>query len=417
MAAEPLHALSFTTHALCGQSESSRGRSLFEVEVEVDLSKRLNQISPDEMDTEFVCPSCQQPLTEVRTSNGIFWSCEKCGGCAVGVELLRRTFTSESINPLWFHALRGEGQTGRNCPACRNPMTEVKLSGDAEIKVDVCRLCHFVWFDATEVENLVPRSVSPPKPELPQKAREAIALAKVEQLAEQARGTDFDSSPPDESWKTIAGFLGMPVEFDAAPQDRHPWTTWILCTAIIAASAFAFTRLHEIVAQFGLIPAQATRLHGLTFLTAFFLHAGPVHLIGNMYFLFVFGDDVENFLRPLRYLALIALAAFIGDLAHIAVDPHSQIPSIGASGGIAGVITFYALKFPHVRLRFLLRWGFVWFRWIRLPAWFVFILWILFQLIGAWEQKAGISSVSSFAHLGGALTGLVAWLRWRGSGD
>jgi membrane associated rhomboid family serine protease/Zn-finger nucleic acid-binding protein len=415
MAAEPLHALSFTTHALCGQSESSRGRSLFEVEV--DLSKRLNQISPDEMDTEFVCPSCQQPLTEVRTSNGIFWSCEKCGGRAVGVELLRRTFTSESINPLWLHAIRGEGQTGRNCPACRNPMTEVKLSGDAEIKVDVCRLCHFVWFDATEVENLVPRSVSPPKPELPQKAREAIALAKVQQLAEQARGTDFDSSPPDESWKTIAGFLGMPVEFDAAPQDRHPWTTWILCTAIIAASAFAFTRLHEIVAQFGLIPAQATRLHGLTFLTAFFLHAGPVHLIGNMYFLFVFGDDVENFLRPLRYLALIALAAFIGDLAHIAVDPHSQIPSIGASGGIAGVITFYALKFPHVRLGFLLRWGFVWFRWIRLPAWFVFILWILFQLIGAWEQKAGISSVSSFAHLGGALTGLVAWLRWRGSGD
>jgi len=67
------------------------------------------------------------------------------------------------------------------------------------------------------VENLVPRSVSPPKPELPQKAREAIALAKVQQLAEQARGTDFDSSPPDESWKTIAGFLGMPVEFDAAP--------------------------------------------------------------------------------------------------------------------------------------------------------------------------------------------------------
>ena len=365
------------------------------------------------MDTEFVCPSCQLPLTEVRTSNGIFWSCEKCGGRAIGVELLRRTFTPESINPLWLHALRGEGQTGRNCPACRNPMTEVKLSDDAEIKVDVCRLCHFVWFDATEVENLVPRSVPPPKPELPQKAREAIALAKVQELAEQARGTDFDSSPPDEWWKEIAAFLGMPIEFDAVPQARTPWATWTLCAAIIVASIFAFTRLHEIVSQFGLVPAQATRLHGLTFITAFFLHAGPIHLIGNMYFLFVFGDDVENFLRPFRYFVLIALAAFIGDLMHIAIDPNSQIPSIGASGGIAGVITFYALKFPHARLGFLFRWGFVWFRWIRLPAWFVFILWILFQLIGAWEQKAGISSVSSFAHLGGAAVGLVAWLLWR----
>src|SRR6266404_2741100 len=121
----------------------------------------------------------------------------------------------------------------------------------------------------------------------------------------------------------------------------------------------------------------------------------------------------KNFLRPLRYLALIALAAFIGDLAHIALDPRSQTPCIGASGGIAGVITFYALNFPQMRLAFLMRWGFVRFHWIRLPAWFVFVLWILFQLIGTLEQKAGMSSVSSAAHLGGAAVGILAWLVWR----
>jgi len=136
-----------------------------------------------------------------------------------------------------------------------------------------------------------------------------------------------------------------------------------------------------------------------------------------MYFLLAFGHAVENFLRPLRYLALIALAAFIGDLAHIALDPRSQIPCIGASGGIAGVITFYALNFPRMRLAFLMRWGFIWFRWIRLPAWFVFVLWILFQIIGTLEQKAGMSSVSSAAHLGGAAVGLAAWFVWRKSND
>jgi membrane associated rhomboid family serine protease len=99
---------------------------------------------------------------------------------------------------------------------------------------------------------------------------------------------------------------------------------------------------------------------------------------------------LKIFCGPLRYLALIAFAAFIGDIAHIFVDPHSTTPCIGASDGIAGVITFYALKFPQVRLGFLLRY-FFYFRWIRLPAWFVFIHWILFQMIGAWEQKAGIS--------------------------
>ena len=213
--------------------------------------------------------------------------------------------------------------------------------------------------------------------------------------------------------KQIAAFLGVPVEFDTVPQARRPWATWLLGTLIIGASVFAFTRLHEMVSQFGLIPAEATRLHGLTFVTSFFLHAGIIHLVGNMYFLFVFGDDVENFLRPFRYLLLIALATFVGDLAHIALDPRAQTPCIGASGGIAGVITFYALNFPRFRLGFLMRWGFVWFHWIRLPAWFVFILWIFFQLIGTLEQRAGISSVSSVAHLGGATVGVVAWLLWR----
>jgi membrane associated rhomboid family serine protease/Zn-finger nucleic acid-binding protein len=360
-----------------------------------------------------LCPRCNVPLKEVRTSQGIFWACENCGGRALTVELLRRTFTPESINPLWLHAISGEGKSGRLCPSCRKPMLEVTLSENAQVDVDVCQHCHFVWFDAHDMDTLAPRELTASAPDLPQEARESIAMEKVKQLAEEARGTDFDSAPPDEGWKQIAGFFGVPVEFEAPEEERNPWATWLLSAAIICASVLAFPHLRDVVQRFGLIPAEAARLDGLTFVTSFFLHAGIIHLVGNMYFLLVFGDNVEDFLRPLRYLALIALAAFIGDLAHIAINPQSQVPCIGASGGIAGVITFYALNFPHVRLEFLMRWGFVWFRWIRLPAWSVFVLWIFFQLIGALEQKAGISSVSSVAHLGGAAVGVIAWLLWR----
>lgn len=363
--------------------------------------------------SDLLCPRCNVPLEEVRTSHGVFWACENCAGRALTVELLRRTFTPESINPLWLHAISGEGKSGRLCPSCRNPMLEVALSGSAQVDVDVCQHCHFVWFDAHEMDTLAPRQSPVSVSELPQKAREFIAIEKIKQIAEEARGTDFDSAPPDEAWKQIAGFFGLPVEFEAPEEERKPWATWLLSAAVICVSLLAFPHLRDVVQRFGLIPAQATRLDGLTFVTSFFLHAGIIHLVGNMYFLLVFGDNVEDFLRPLRYLTLIALAAFIGDLAHIAVDPQSQIPCIGASGGIAGVITFYALNFPRVRLEFLMRWGFVWFRWIRLPAWSVFVLWIFFQLIGALEQKAGMSSVSSFAHLGGAAVGVVAWLIWR----
>jgi membrane associated rhomboid family serine protease/Zn-finger nucleic acid-binding protein len=362
---------------------------------------------------ELLCPRCNVPLKEVRTSGGVFYGCDICGGRAVTIELLRKRFTPESINPLWLHAMRGEGRIGLSCPSCRQPMIGVVLSDQAEVNVDVCQHCHFIWFDAHEVDTLIPRQPEPVNPELPQQAREMLAIAEVERLAKQAEGSDLDSAAPEESWKQIAGFLGMPVEFDEPKEQRRPWATWLLSAAIICASLLAFSNLREVVQRFGLIPAEATRLNGATFVTSFFLHAGIIHLAGNMYFLLAFGHAVENFLRPLRYLALIALAAFIGDVAHIALDPRSHTPCIGASGGIAGVITFYALNFPRLRLAFLMRWGFVWFHWIRLPAWFVFVLWFLFQIIGTLEQKAGMSSISSAAHLGGGAVGFLAWVIWR----
>ena len=164
------------------------------------------------METEFFCPRCNLSLKEVRMSHGVFWTCDKCGGRAVGLELLRRTFTPESINPLWRHTISGEGKVGPRCPSCRRPMIDVALSENAAVNVDVCRLCHFVWFDTHEVETLVPRPLPAAFPEMPQATREAIAMLKVQELAEEARGSDFDSAPPDEQWKQVAAWWGMPIE-------------------------------------------------------------------------------------------------------------------------------------------------------------------------------------------------------------
>ena len=191
--------------------------------------------------------------------------------------------------------MRGEGRVGLPCPSCRQPMIGVALPDRTEINVDVCQHCHFIWFDAHEVETLVPRQPEPVVPELPQKAREMVAIAEVERLSKLAEGPDLDSVAPEESWKQIAAFLGMPVEFDASEEQRRPWATWLLSTAIICASLLAFLHLREVVQRFGLIPAESTRLSGLTFVTSFFLHAGIIHLAGNMYFLLTFGHAVENF--------------------------------------------------------------------------------------------------------------------------
>src|SRR5207245_5981471 len=175
---------------------------------------------------------------------------------------------------------------------CRNAMFEVALDSSSGIKIEVCRICEFVWFDAGETQTLQARPLPKPPVPLPQKMRETIALAKVQQLAEQARGSDFDSAPPDEWWKSIAAFFGMPVEFDAPAQERRPVVTWFLAAVIISASVHAFFHLQEAVQLFGLIPEQALRLHSLTLVTSFFIPGDVIYFYGTMYFLIYIVTDV-----------------------------------------------------------------------------------------------------------------------------
>jgi Zn-finger nucleic acid-binding protein len=210
-------------------------------------------------------------LTELRTGNGVIWRCEKCDGRAVGLQLLRRTFTPESINPLWLHAIHHEGRSARPCPSCGNGMFEVALDSSSGIKVEVCRIWEFVWFDAGETQTLRARPLPEPKPQvvLPREAREAIALAKVQQLAEQARGSDFDSAPPDEWWKSIAGFFGMPVEFDAPAKKRRPAVTWLLAGLIVTAWHFRRRKSAFCGVTFIIFAGFGCR-HGLSSCSGFF---------------------------------------------------------------------------------------------------------------------------------------------------
>ena len=152
------------------------------------------------------------------------------------------------------------------------------------------------------------------------------------------------------------------------------------------------------------------RHYGLTFITSFFLHGGIIHLLGNLYFLLIFGDNVEDFLGKAKYLLLIGLSAFAGDILHIVADPRAQVPSIGASGGIAGVLVYYCLQFPKAKVGLL-----IWFRWIRIPVGWMLAFWVAGQILGTVKQLSGFGSVSALAHLGGAIVGVLFW--WVGKGN
>ena len=271
---------------------------------------------------------------------------------------------------------------------------------EPSLSLDTCKPCALAWFDPAEFET-IPEGAIESVDELELRGRQALAEYQLEQMAKQTRAED---PLPDSGWKWLPAAFGFPVELDEADSGKVAWATWSLCAAIALVSLIAFSDLRATVWNFGLVPAKLWRYGGFTFISSFFLHGGWLHLIGNLYFLALLGNNVEAFLGARRFLLLMILATLMGDGLHIMLDPRSTVPSIGASGGISGIIAFYALQFPRARIGFLTR-----FRWIQLPAWGAFVIWMLMQLWGAVAQYAGFSNVSAFAHLGGVGMGAVFW--------
>ncbi len=362
----------------------------------------------------FTCPVCKIKLIKGKTIFGVLWGCPDCKGKAVGISLLRKTVDKQAVNRIWNAAFDENAPHVKSCPGCEKSMREVAIpyKGDPLV-LDVCRQCQFIWFDQGEMETL-PDSPPEPKPsdldeKLPVEVREELAMMQVNRIRKEARDS---MEAPEESWKTIVAFFGMPVEFDQNPVSRLPVLTWLLGALIVGVSIYTLRDLQPAIDAYGLLPAEAMRSGGLTFLTSFFLHGGIVHLLGNLYFLLVFGDNVEDYLGSFGYALLILFATLAGGVLHVGFDPRLDIACIGASGGISGIIVFYALQFPHVRVG-LLYLFFYRFFWFKMPVYVAALIWLVIQIWGLTNQVQGFTNVSALAHLGGAAVGLIFWIIYR----
>ena len=281
---------------------------------------------------------------------------------------------------------------------------------DHGVLLDLCKGCQFVWFDTGELDELPQAPVAVASEPMSDKAREAVALARL-RLDEIRHAAGADEGEPEEPWQWIPAVLGMPVELDARPVQHKPWL--IVGLAAVLAIVYLLTagNLDQAFHNWGFIPAQPWRMGGLTFFTCFFVHVGLFHLAGNLYFLLVFGRHVEDYLGMKRCALLLMLATCAGGMLHGWLDSRADIPCGGASGGISGLIIFYALRFPHARLGLFLRFGW-YFQWCQMSALAAVGFWIALQLTGAFVQVQGIDNVSYLGHLGGATVGLAAWLLW-----
>jgi len=207
---------------------------------------------------------------------------------------------------------------------------------------------------------------------------------------------------------------------DLNPTRRTPLLTWGLIALNVIVFLWELTlpeqALMQIFSRISVVPAQAAAAPlaletQLDVLRSMFLHGSWAHLLGNMLYLYLFGDNLEDrFGRPL-FLLLYVVSGYAAVIAQVLIDATSEIPLVGASGAIAGVLGSYLVLFPNVRVRGIIPLGFF-SRLAEWPAWVVLLLWFGLQLFSGFAslgpQMGG--GVAFFAHIGGFLCGALLTL-------
>ncbi len=197
---------------------------------------------------------------------------------------------------------------------------------------------------------------------------------------------------------------------DENPTRSFPIVTIGLIAANVAVFVLSFGQMADPEAFFstyGLIPARLTASPVAEYphvFTAMFLHGGFMHLAGNMLYLWIFGNNIEDALGKLGFLLFYLVSGVLAALGHVLTDPGSPLPMVGASGAIAGVLGAYMVLYPAARVKTLIFLGFF-MTVARIPAWILLGLWILLQVGSSLSMPTDGGGVAWFAHIGGFVVG------------
>jgi membrane associated rhomboid family serine protease len=213
---------------------------------------------------------------------------------------------------------------------------------------------------------------------------------------------------------------------DNVPTRRFPVVTVGLiavCVAVwvleLLGPAFGVSR-GEIFVYAGMIPFEISHTTDIvandpvtwwaSLFTSMFLHGGWLHIIFNMLFLWIFGNNVEDTMGKAKFLIFYLLCGLAASTAQVAIDPSSMVPTIGASGAIAGVLGAYIVLFPHAKVLSVIP-LFVFFPVIMVPAWILLLIWFGVQLLQGITSLGVQTEVAFFAHVGGFVAGaLLVWV-------
>jgi len=332
--------------------------------------------------------------------------CLKCMGMWFEPGELARASGLKISETATGRALADAKRTPYRCPSCAVPLYERELDPGSGIIIDQCPRCSGLFLDRDEFGRA-------------QRHFRAKGAPRLKRQAAPAAPREEEPVEVDDDFVPLAVFqylTGLPVEVGIPQTLFPPAVMTVLIVNVVLFVAAAVAGLDGWIKLLGLVPADVVvGRHLWTFVTSMFMHGGVLHIIGNSYFLYIAGDNVEERLGWLKFLGFYLVCGLVAGLAHVVGSPGSTTPAVGASGAISGVLGAYLVFFPHTRflMRWLCRWGFI-IRTLKfeVPAYGYLVLWLLLQLLFA---SLGTEGVAWWAHVGGFAcgVGIACYVRWR----
>jgi membrane associated rhomboid family serine protease len=342
------------------------------------------------------CPRCSYPLAQQRSVNVVIDVCQRCKGTFLESGEARAIIGENADPETWertSHA-RFLGKTSLECPKGHGRLSGFRLeapSGSgAHVEVDVCPSCMGMWLDAWEAQRLADATRAMRRPATPSPDPPLVQ-------GEQRVGA---------GWYLFQLFSGLPVE-EYNPMRRRPVVVYGLMLACLAVFLVELSAAdpNAFVLAFGAVPASIMKGgQPWAWVTHMFLHGSWPHLIGNMYFLYTFGDNIEDRVGRSRFLVLYLVFGLCAGAAQVLMSLGSPVPLVGASGAIAGLMGAYVVMFPKTKLY----WVFLFIR-FRIPAALYLVVWMLYQaMLGFADIAMGHGSgVAWWAHVGGFAAGAL----------
>ncbi|MCK4753113.1 MAG: rhomboid family intramembrane serine protease [Planctomycetes bacterium] len=350
------------------------------------------------------CPFCSKQLKQVKSKSAVVDVCPDCGGIWFDsgelADFANALSQSEKITARGRKSLEQKkgkslfkiNEKVRVCPKCNTELSKFNYASDSNIILDKCTGCGGIWADGGEVQHVAGYLKEDPRTTAVGRNIAELTLA-------------FDASDSDESALSYFMFFPrfvIPLS-DDIPYERFPFATVsliALCVLAFLGQVFLVTDIESFVKNFGFVPA---RFFGVGLLSSMFLHGSFLHLFGNMLFLWIFGDNVEDRFSRRGYVIFCLCGGLCASILHGIFNPGSVVPVVGASGFISAVMGAYLVFYPEANITLL-----CFYRTIEVPVVMYLGGWFFLQLTASFLFKdAYVSNVAWFAHIGGFAFGAV----------